>query len=549
MTTILMQGNSNAVLAMEQIIAMATDDGETPWICRYENAKTYDEMLDALMESENLTVNAAEKRLAAAYDEDAKKIAANLGNYKTYLEAYTNSDVRLTSSAEELEAFLKECEKEEGFVFSEWTAAGTQYELLSKSENDGISLLDVLTSDEYDVSGDDRYLLYPLISVLSKGQRACLDFLPTNQLVSLGINDDATVKAAMENVKINSADELKNVSIYAGVDRTIFGGNVAITNDALRLQTSSGKSAISDGSEAISNISLILYGALITSAAATGLFWNVGSYMTKLNPDIVAAANVYDSKSVELWGDAKLYEQWGETVKAEQSNADSLVFKKSADKLYSEAGYAKYFRIAGYAMLAVSVVLMGISIWSTVNDIIEYYNAEFIPIPVYMVDQSVNENDEKVYTYYSAVRCNRAEQGMVTDETKLLGDLGDLNGDVGRQWLALYTTKDKAAGNPITTDIVVQYKSSNLPKDKGYALSMFGESVAQNLTNKRFGYTYADGKGGIYLFYNVDNTAFAAGSIFSNAKYILIGVAEIAALAAVFFIGRTIGKKKRNEEA
>ncbi len=549
MTTILMQGNSNAVLAMEQIIAMATDDGETPWICRYENAKTYDEMLDALMESENLTVNAAEKRLAAEYDEDAKKIAANLGNYKTYLEAYTNSDVRLTSSAEELEAFLKECEKEEGFVFSEWTAAGTQYELLSKSENDGISLLDVLTSDEYDVSGDDRYLLYPLISVLSKGQRACLDFLPTNQLVSLGINDDATVKAAMENVKINSADELKNVSIYAGVDRTIFGGNVAITNDALRLQTSSGKSAISDGSEAISNISLILYGALITSAAATGLFWNVGSYMTKLNPDIVAAANVYDSKSVELWGDAKLYEQWGETVKAEQSNADSLVFKKSADKLYSEAGYAKYFRIAGYAMLAVSVVLMGISIWSTVNDIIEYYNAEFIPIPVYMVDQSVNENDEKVYTYYSAVRCNRAEQGMVTDETKLLGDLGDLNGDVGRQWLALYTTKDKAAGNPITTDIVVQYKSSNLPKDKGYALSMFGESVAQNLTNKRFGYTYADGKGGIYLFYNVDNTAFAAGSIFSNAKYILIGVAEIAALAAVFFIGRTVGKKKRNEEA
>ena len=75
MTTILMQANANAVLGIEQVVATATDSGDDLWIERYENAKTYDEMVDELMESKNLTVSEAEKKLAAEYDQDAKLIA------------------------------------------------------------------------------------------------------------------------------------------------------------------------------------------------------------------------------------------------------------------------------------------------------------------------------------------------------------------------------------------------------------------------------------------------------------------------------------------
>ena len=205
--------------------------------------------------------------------------------------------------------------------------------------------------------------------------------------------------------------------------------------------------------------------------------------------------------------------------------------------------WAKVTYWAGAALVAVSLVLFAASIWSTYQDLKEYYNAEFTPIPLHMVDEGVDEYDAKVYTYYDAVTCNREEAGMVTDANRLLKNYGDLNGDVGRQWVALYTTKDKNAGNPLT-ELKVQYEDSNLPDETYTALSMFGESSAQNLTNKTSGYTYADGKSGIYLFYKTDANAFA-GSVFSNNSQVLVSVtAAVVVGAAAFFVGMGVEKKR-----
>ena len=192
--------------------------------------------------------------------------------------------------------------------------------------------------------------------------------------------------------------------------------------------------------------------------------------------------------------------------------------QKVVDIMAASESASKWARVMHYAKIGatcVMIVFMVASLWSTYADLRDYYNAEFTPIPSNMVNQGVDENDKKVYTYYSAVKCNRVAQGMVTDSTELLGDLGDINGDVGRQWVALYTTTDKAAGDPITTDFTVQYNDTNLPNDDSTALSMFGESSAQNLTNEQAGYTYDDDKDGIYLFYGTDSDAFAA-SIFTK---------------------------------
>ena len=198
-------------------------------------------------------------------------------------------------------------------------------------------------------------------------------------------------------------------------------------------------------------------------------------------------------------------------------------------------------------MACVTIVLMVASLCSTYSDLKEYYNTDFTPIPKYMVSQTTNENDEKVYTYYNAVKCNRKEKNMISDSTKLLKDYGDLNGDVGREWVALYTTTDKSAGDPIKTDFVVQYSDSNIPNDT-IALSMFGESVAQNLTNKKSGYTYSDDKNGIYLFYGTDTTAFA-GSVFSSENYIALGVAAaLVCCIGAFFVGKKTEKKKYSTE-
>ena len=552
MTTILMQGNSHAVLAMEQLIAMATDESETPWANRYHQAKTYDEMVEALADKDDLTVSEAQKQLATEYDQDAKKIANNFESYKEYLRIYTDAGITLESSTEDIEAYQKE---NEDFRFSEWYAAGTQYETIKALKNDDVSLYDLVAGEAYDAVGADRTLLYPLVSVLSAGQRACLDFLPMYQIVAIGINDDQIVKKAMSSINLDQNEDLQNISVYDGVDRTMFGADVALTGDAYKLQAATGQSAV-DTDSPISATSIVLYSVFAVSAVVTGLCWKASSSFLKISADLAQKAEqCAKPTNIAVFAIKEQVKTMENDVK---KIADAVLLKSKAYQLQdkqaaliarsnSASGLSKVFTYAGIAMACVTVVLMGISIWSTYQDLKAYYNAEFTPIPSHMVNQAVDADDKKVFTYYTAVKCNRKAQNMVTDSTKLLEDYGDLNGDVGRQWVALYTTKDAAAGDPVTTDFKVQYENTNIPDDHT-ALSVFCESTVQNLTNKKAGYTYADGKNGIYLFFATDSSALA-GSVITNGTYVLVGgISAIVAAAIAFFAGKSAGSKKRKTE-
>ena len=535
MTTILMQANANAVLAIQQYIAMATDSEDGTWLDRYNSAKTYDEMLNDLMESDNLTINDAENQLAAEYDEDAKNIAYKFEDYKTFLETYTNADISFSSTEEEIDAYEA---AHEDFDYTTWFVAGTQYELLAKTTNDDISLLDLITDDEYDVLESGRYLLYPLVSVLTEGQRASLDFVSMYYLVALGVNSDDAVKQGMENLDMSALKEQNN-SIYEGIDRTIFSDEVAMTNEALRLQASSGKSAINGVWDSISVTTYILWGVFGLSALCMAAAIGYNTYLANI-PAALERKVITLTKEVSSAiraGKTEMSAEWQKQL----DDATEAVLNNAENN--PNAAIMKFTYWASVAMVAVSLVLFAISIWNTYQDLKEYYDAEFTPIPLHMVDEGVDEYDAKIYTYYDAVTCNREEAGMVEDSNRLLKNYGDLNGDVGRQWVALYTTKDKNAGNPLT-ELKVQYEDSSLPDETYTALSMFGESSAQNLTNKTSGYTYADGKSGIYLFYKTDANAFA-GSVFSNNSQVLVSVtAAVVVGAAAFFVGMGVEKKR-----
>ena len=559
MTTILMQGNANAVTTIEQLIATATDETDTLWTERYLKAQTYDEMLENLMDSEDLTVNDAEKELASKYDDDAKQIAINFEDYKTYVnENYVNCGVTLESTEAEIEAYEK---ANEDFDLTEWLAIGTQYELLKVLTNDDVSLYDMIFGEDYDITGDDMYLLYPLVSVLTNGQRACLDFLPTYQLVALGINDDEATKEGIKQTGLTSSESLKNISVYEDVDRSIFGGDVAMTGDAYKLQASTGKNATENWLSSISTTTLVMLGSLTCSAVITGLCWKFSSHLaedTKILEKIEAITNeldagqrqvaeiqqrITDLESFDLQADKKLIGVYNEKINNLKNQKNALISARNTNSTW-----AKVFKYAGVVMTCITIVLLISTIWSTVDDLIDYYNATYTPIPSNMVNQGVNDDDEKVYTYYKAVKCNRVQQGMVTDKTELLGDLGDINGDVGKQWVALYTTKDSAAGNPITVNFRVQYNNTKIPDDR-VPLSIFCESTAQNLTNEKSGYTYSNGKNGIYLFYGADESAFAGSVISDGGYYVLVGGGcAIVAAAIAFFVGKSVGKKGKKKE-
>ncbi len=604
LTTILMQGNSTSVLVMEQAIALASDDNDKTWIDRYQKAKSYDEMVDDLMENDNLTVSQAAKKLAAEYDVDAKTIASKFEEYATYLKNYTDAGVSFDNTQEEIEAYAKE---HEDFDMSNWLTVGTQYNLLESLVVDDVSLLDLVTSDEYDVEGEDAYLLYPLVASLTKGQRICLGFITMSQIVSMGINDDKSIAEAAKNIDID--EEKYYVSIYSGMDRSIFSENVALTGDAYALQNSSNKAAVENWTGFISSSTKLLYVLTGISMVATIASWTTRStiiWNNKVNiskladadfnmchetvsnaisetadrfDDAVSAASetlersfssdssfVFEeagAKGVQIAnGSAQIAERVGDVGddvanSIKNQMADSVddiantqktlqgenLGTRTTDAVKGNASLQKWMTGFSVAISCITIGLMVASLWSSYQDLKKYYNAEFTPIPMHMVNQGVNDKDEKVFTYYTAVKCNREEAQMVTDNNKLLEDYGDLNGDVGRQWVALYTTKDSSAGDPITTDFDVQYGKSDVPDDST-PLSMFCESTAQNLTNKKAGYTYADSKKGIYLFYDVDSNAYA-GSVFSSGTYALIAGASMVVVAAIScLVCKAIKKKK-----
>ncbi len=544
MTTVLMQGNGDAVLAIEQIVAMATDDTDTLWAERYSSAKTYDDMLDDVMKSGRMTVNDAEKQLAGEYDDDAKIIASKIEDYKTYLYKYTYADISFSSTQEEIDAYLDSYKKAEvAFDYVNWFSAGTQYEVLNVLMNDDISLLDLLTGEDFDIQNEDRCMLYPLVASLTDGQRACLEFLPLYKVVALGISDDDATKEVMSGFDIDSLREQKN-SVYDGVDRTIFQGSIALTNEALKLQASSGKPALDnqDDKNKISAATWVLWGASGFCALMSGAAFAFSSYVGK------TLSSTLKSKADQLFTDSqKAFSKYFNSLTKEDRSAYDSICKDMdrTNKSYAATGtWSKYLYYAGIALVCVTVILLGISLWRTIADMRDYYKAEFTPIPRLILNETVNDNDEKDYAFYSVVKCNRVQMGMSDDRTEILEDYGDLNGDVGRQWLALYISKDPNAGDPVTTDLKVRYEDSNLPSSEYTALSLFCENSARNLTDKKSGFTYADDKNGIYMFFNTDKYVFA-GSVFSNGLYITAGVVFAAVIGvAAFFAGYNVRKKK-----
>ena len=135
-------------------------------------------------------------------------------------------------------------------------------------------------------------------------------------------------------------------------------------------------------------------------------------------------------------------------------------------------------------MAVAGLALSIYSAWSAIDEMSSYYHMEMLPIPRKMVDTAYLEDGSSVYVYYDCTRCNRNEMNM---QNETLEDYGDMNGDVMKEWLALYTTKDVRAGNPIQAGFTRKVGTTSIPMGKK-PLSFFGFDYAVNMTDERFTY-------------------------------------------------------------
>ena len=213
MTTILMQGNSDAMKYIEQLLAMGADtDTEKTWLDRLCTMGSYDDMMDALEEraeadGDTFIPSEAAAELASMYDTAAQILAVKITSLQESFKAYKESGTTLQDDESKIQSFLDKNVKDGvSATVEEWLSVGTLYEALAaykypSADNPDRTLQDFFM-EEFDANdADSRSQLYPMAAALSDGQRSVLEFASMIELLSQGIITDEEAENSLTGLK------------------------------------------------------------------------------------------------------------------------------------------------------------------------------------------------------------------------------------------------------------------------------------------------------------------------------------------------------------
>ena len=593
--TILAQSNGQATLMMENLLTRAADTEEDTWLDRFA-ATTYQDIID----SADMPPTEAKDEIAKLYDDDAQKILdmwdplyEHLENYDNALKIIEEKDKEEYKKYEEIvkNFDIKNATEEQ---IKEYTEANAKIlvhtELVADAYND-IAIKEYLESIEYNDGTlldffsrpyedvyEDITEIYPLVASLSDGQRAGLDFITLADLIMIGAT-------TAEGYKDAALDELKEMSIYDGVDRGIYEkGGVALTSDAERIK----KGNIQDP-EKEKGLSVWTYAMIgLTGASAVaftgsviGKIVNV-SRISSLNKSIENARNAYNFAAAKkflyqdnsippaqdyLYNDCEAIDWTIEKNKA----LDDLKYYNAEGKMEILQARSSLCNklMAGFGIAM--IILAGITTYLAYRDLAEYYKTDFTPIPKYMVDvediTAYNAKGEMEViknqsAYYKAVECNRTDKD---EKYKNIGTFADMNGDVGKQWLALYAVKNEAMAPILADSLLAVVGNTDLPSGYTTGIHMFGSDSAFNLNDSKYVWNANASK--VFVYFNVDDkpaststgtnadtttdNASVTGSVFTTGSLFLsggIGLLLGAGIVALVFIAMKPKKKEEKAE-
>ena len=586
--TLLMQGNGEAVLLLETMLTKASDSRKNTWLDRFVETDL-DAMKEELEEDNpSFTPSEINSELDKKYNDDAKKILDKwntftdiLANYDEALdkadevvedsENIGNTEITKNSTDEEvLDAAVNAYEAEANMVKGGMAAEDiVVHDYLDATEYGDGTLLDFFERDKSEFDDKDSIReLYPIVKALSAGQIAGLDFLSIKDMILMAITDENGFKEAkIENVSA--------ASIYQDVNREIYDrGGVALTDDALRAQASA--------QEANNSFKLSKMGIVLWSCTAVAGFAAAGSViaMVKLKPNLlkeadslrkaIASAKV-DYKNATKFTYSSYTKRVNEHLELElkkiayskQVSATTKLndlersgeFKEAAKQYASKSTICKYLA-AGFSLAM--AILAGVSIYTTIKELIDYYKVKFAPIPKYIVERTditgKNSRGKEIMirnqsAYYKVVPCNRTEgnSDVEKENYKILGDRNDLNGDVGQEWLALYSVKYEN-GTPILADSLKFKTGKGAPEGYSEGIHAFSQGSAFNLTHRPF--CYNDPYDGTYVYFKTDTVSVkeqtAAGSLFSGGS-LAIGVVAGLLVGSAFTLLLSFSIRKRRE--
>lgn len=505
---VIMQGNSTATSSIYQGLALACSESEEEnWLKRLAETD-----LNAKLSPEK-------------YDEKAREIYETQWDpFRDMLLAYQKSDLKLDASKTEIEDWKKENGEDE---YLNWTQNSLVYGILASYPYGDGTLADFFLKDKKEFKMEK---LYPVVKAMTDGQAAISNLVGLSYLVKVagtGKKDWKEVEEKTEDVmeraeKKENVDIPETVSVYAGVDRSLFDGGVALTSDALRKASSKG-----DTSWYYGNIS---EEAEIALYAVAGTFTVIGVSMLIYQAVIshlayAAAKAAFDSAMVFVedeivWSLSEWY-----SIKILNINSfQSFLANHFGSTFAAHSGTILGVIALGIALIAESIYVA----WELYN----YYHPDYTEIPRIIVDERKDEQGKTKYLNYYAV----------TDQT---GQYADLNTKNGKQWIALYTTKDKNAGYPITTDLLVQKGKDGKVAEEGYSpVHTFGEEAAYNLNS----HSYKDAEA-MYMFFVRDEwPEYFEGSAFGRGNMILtVGLGALGGILIGTFLASWAGRRKKRK--
>ena len=274
--------------------------------------------------------------------------------------------------------------------------------------------------------------LYPIVAAMTEGQKI-LSFMNLFEYVlqysssTKSIEELNKMVDEIESSLTNQEDgTFKLIDVYIGVDRSLFEGNFSFTTAAQRQQAIKGYEYMVD--QTLSNAGLqaatyTLLGLGVIAASAPLLAAELAiNILIPLGKKIAIEAVVSGVEVV------------------------NIPMKLSGFFTYKIAGNAYIFYGVALGLALIAVGTVAISIWY------DYYNPEYTAIPDTIVDVRATDLGDKYIKYTSA---------------KVLGE-EDMNADFnayeGKEWIALYYTKDANAGNCLTPYFVFKENDNTIAR-------------------------------------------------------------------------------------
>ena len=427
LVTVMMEGNMYVVTNLVSLLAIGISGA---------GGETLATRIDAMYQIKDTLTDIDYHEKAKLFSSEFSELAAAVKRYNVLASEYDLTDEDMS-------------EEEYEFLMQYAVIAGMLEQIPYGDE----TLKDFLTKDGWELKD-----LYPVVAALSEGQLALSEMGVFTTVLQYSAPSKPIEKlyATLEEVEAEMTDadgNIKVFDVYAGVDRSIFEGNFAFTTAAERQQALTGKEWTYD---------YYLSEVAEENVPETAMLALVGSGLATLVaiPLTIRITSILGSKAIL---------RFGVDVGRRALSSKIWYFLTGGETGYAPiSGAAKYFYAAGIGLLVAAIGVYYISVWHG------YYNPDYTPIPNNMIDVRSTDLGDK-YIKYTAAKVFGDEEGRNAD----------FNAYQGREWNALYYTKDANAGNCLTPYFVFKDNDNSIAR-RHQGVSMFGEDKAFNLNSHVF---------------------------------------------------------------